>query len=156
VLKYGSGGVGLSRIFADSDVPKGSFYYYFSPKEIFGEALLRDYVAQYLARVDVLVNSPGTADDRLSKFRSAWLEQADAGGIASQRLVVKLGAEVADLSESMRDIRNDGIYKLVQRITDLLRQGAKDGSLRGFIAPEAMAEMLYAKWLGAAILSKLA
>lgn len=155
VVRHGFGAVGIARILSECGIPKGSFYYYFSSKEDFGIALLEHYVEEYLARFDALIDSPGSARDRLDRFWSAWLAQADAEGIASQCLVVKLGAEVADLSEAMRGILNDGVAQLVRRIADLLRAGAEDGSLRPVEDPEATARMLYAKWLGAAILAKL-
>ncbi|MGJ8556603.1 MAG: TetR family transcriptional regulator C-terminal domain-containing protein, partial [Sulfitobacter geojensis] len=80
---------------------------------------------------------------------------AGSEGIATQCLVVKLGAEVADLSEDMRVILDDGVDKLVTRIAGLLRDGVQDGTVRTFADPDATARMLYAKWLGAAILAKL-
>lgn len=156
VSHHGFGAVGLARILKESDVPKGSFYYYFPSKEAFGQALLTDYVADYLGRVDALSNGPGSAHDKLTAFWSAWLTHAGAEGIASQCLVVKLGAEVADLSEDMRQVLDDGVSALVNRIAALLIQGAEDGSVVAVDDPQATAQMLYAKWLGAAILAKLA
>jgi TetR/AcrR family transcriptional repressor of nem operon len=156
VSHHGFGAVGLARILKESDVPKGSFYYYFPSKEAFGQALLTDYVADYLGRVDALSKGPGTAHDKLTAFWSAWLTHAGAEGIASQCLVVKLGAEVADLSEDMRQVLDDGVAALVNRIAALLIQGAKDGSVVAIDDPQSTAQMLYAKWLGAAILAKLA
>jgi TetR/AcrR family transcriptional repressor of nem operon len=155
VSKHGFGAVGLARILKESGVPKGSFYYYFPSKEAFGHALLTDYVADYLARIDALCATQGSAHDKLTAFWTAWLTQAGSGGIASQCLVVKLGAEVADLSEDMRRVLDEGIAALVDRIAFLLVQGANDGSLAAFDDPRATAQMLYAKWLGAAILAKL-
>ena len=155
ISKHGFGAVGLARILKESDVPKGSFYYYFPSKDAFGQALLHDYVADYLARIDTLCSGAGSAHDKLTAFWSAWLAHADSEGIANQCLVVKLGAEVADLSDDMRRILNDGVAELVTRIADLLVAGAKDGSVPPISDPRATAQTLYAKFLGAAILSKL-
>lgn len=155
VIKHGFGGVGIAKLLSECKIPKGSFYYYFASKEAFGQALLDDYVQEYLARFDVLTSGSDPAGEKLEAFWTAWLAQAGAEGIASQCLVVKLGAEVADLSDGMRMILNDGIADFVNRIATLLRQGGKDGSVRSFPNPEATARMLYAKWLGAAILAKL-
>jgi TetR/AcrR family transcriptional regulator, transcriptional repressor for nem operon len=156
VVKHGFGGVGLARILTESAVPKGSFYYYFASKEAFGEALLQDYVDGYLTRIDALIDGPGTAGAKLNSFWKAWLAHSGTEGIATQCLVVKLGAEVADLSDAMRQILNDGVGQFVQRLAALLRAGAEDGSVRVFEDPEATAQTLYATWLGAAILAKLA
>ncbi|UOA28112.1 TetR/AcrR family transcriptional regulator [Pseudosulfitobacter sp. DSM 107133] len=155
VLRGGFSGVGLSQILAASGIPKGSFYYYFSSKEVFGCALLQDYVDDYLARFDALADGPGTAGDKLHRFWSAWLDHSGTCGIASGCLVVKLAAEVADLSNDMRVILDAGVDQLTARIADLLRAGAIDGSVRALPDPDASARILYATWLGAAILSKL-
>ncbi|KIN63231.1 Transcriptional regulator, TetR family [Sulfitobacter noctilucicola] len=155
VIKHGFGGVGIARLLSECNIPKGSFYYYFPSKDSFGQALLQDYVAEYLTRFDALVAGTGTAGTKLTTFWSAWLANTGTEGIATQCLVVKLGAEVADLSEDMRVILDDGVTRLVSRIADLLREGATDGSVRTFDDADATARMLYAKWLGAAILAKL-
>ncbi|MBU0780681.1 transcriptional regulator, TetR family [Loktanella salsilacus] len=155
VLQGGFGGIGLSRILSESGVPKGSFYYYFASKEAFGCAMLDDYVADYLARIDALTATPGTAGDKLATFWAAWLPTDDTQGIATRCLVVKLAAEVADLSQDMRRILDDGVTQLTSRIADLLRQGAADGSIRAQDDPVTTARTLYAQWLGAAVLAKL-
>ena len=156
VLCNGFSGVGLSRILKESKVPKGSFYYYFASKEAFGTALLAEYVDSYLERVDALIAEPGPAGDKLDRFWEAWLAHSGSAGIAGECLVVKLGSEVADLSEDMRKTLDKGVDALVDRIAQLLRQGARDGSVRALDDPETAARMLYAKWLGAAVLAKLA
>ena len=153
--KPGYSAVGLALILKESRVPKGSFYHYFPSKEAFGQALLDDYVTDYLARLDNLCNGPGTAGDKLTAFWTAWLTQSESEGIASQCLVVKLGAEIADLSNEMRTVLDQGVAALVDRIADLLIRGNRDGSVRAVADAQATAQMLYAKWLGAAILSKL-
>jgi TetR/AcrR family transcriptional repressor of nem operon len=155
VIKHGFGGVGIARLLSECNIPKGSFYYYFASKDAFGQALLQDYVDDYLSRIDALITGTCPARNKLDKFWSAWLAQAGGEGIATQCLVVKLGAEVADLSEDMRIILDDGVNKLVTRVAGLLRDGVRDGSVRRFADPDATARMLYAKWLGAAILAKL-
>ena len=156
LLRHGFSGVGLSRILAESGVPKGSFYYYFASKEAFGAALLEEYVSNYLERFDALIDGPGSGGDKLARFWDAWLTEAERAGIAGECLVVKLGAEIADLSKPMREILDRGVDAFVARIARLLRDGAEDGSVARVGDPDATARMLYARWLGAAVLAKLA
>ncbi|NDV99985.1 TetR/AcrR family transcriptional regulator [Salipiger sp. PrR002] len=156
VLHGGFTGVGLSQILRESGVPKGSFYHYFPSKEAFGCALLHEYVGEYLLKFDALAEAPGTAGDRLAAYWDVWLDESAQEGLASRCLVVKLAAEIADLSDDMRRILDAGVEQLVARIAALLREGAEDGSLRPQADPMATAGGLYAQWLGAAILSKLA
>ena len=154
VLARGFGGFGLSELLAASGVPKGSFYYYFASKEAFGCAMLEAYVADYLAALDSIIARPEPAAVRMNSFFSAALE-SDAGSMADRCLVVKLAAEIADLSDDMRQILDDGVKAVCTRLADLIRQGAGDHSMTAHADPDSAAAQLYGQWLGAAILSKL-
>src|SRR5699024_2602128 len=69
-------------------------------------------------------------------------------------LAVKLSAEVADLSEAMRITLRDGTDQVIERLTDCIEQGQRDGSLPQSNAQHT-ATVLYQLWLGASLLSKL-
>lgn len=154
VLAQGFGGLGLTELLNASRVPKGSFYYYFASKETFGCEMLNDYVADYLAALDAIVAHPHPAAERLDSFFSAAL-QSDAGSMADRCLVVKLAAEIADLSEDMRQILDQGVTAVSGRFARLLREGVEDGSIIPQPDPDSAAALLYSQWLGAAILAKL-
>ncbi|WP_096176363.1 TetR/AcrR family transcriptional regulator [Cohaesibacter sp. ES.047] len=155
VTKGGFGAMGLSTLLNESGVPKGSFYYYFPSKEAFGEAMLRDYVEDYLTRVEALMTRDGCGADKLMAFCSAWLDHDRHQGLVSTCLVVKLGAEVADLSETMRLVLDNGVKALVGKLAIIMREGEADGSLHPQEATERSVQVLYAQLLGAAIQSKL-
>lgn len=159
VLHKGFVGVGLQEILKTCDVPKGSFYHYFASKEAFGCELLKQYLADYKVKIDELMQiEQGNAHARLVALWQAWIDDPshDDGGWAENCLIVKLAAEVSDLSEDMRQILNFGVSKLTQRITNLLREGQQDGSIPIHIEPEKMAQTMYQLWLGAALLARLA
>lgn len=156
VLHKGFVGVGLKEILDACEVPKGSFYHYFPSKEAFGCVLLAQYVADYGQRLDALLApASGSGRERLMRYWTAWIDDPLLGGWAEHCLVVKLAAEVADLSEDMRLILHDGVAQLVARIAATVDEGQRDGSLRPALAPLATAQTLYQLWLGAALLAKL-
>jgi len=154
VLASGFGGLGLTELLASSGVPKGSFYYYFASKEAFGCDMLNEYVADYLTALDAIIARPVPAAERMNSFFSAALG-GEAGSIADRCLVVKLAAEIADLSEDMRHILEQGVIAVCDRLAALMRAGAEDGSIAAQADPEAAATLLYSQWLGAAIIAKL-
>lgn len=159
VLHKGFVGVGLQEILTTCGVPKGSFYYYFSSKEAFGCALLQQYLADYKVKIDQLIlQEERSAYARLVALWQAWIDDPchNDGGWAENCLIVKLAAEVSDLSEDMRQILNFGVTKLTERIANLLSDGQRDGSIPQHIEPEKMAQTMYQLWLGAALLAKLA
>ena len=75
--------------------------------------------------------------------------------LASRCLAVKLGAEVADLSEPMRRALEQGTGAIVERIAAMLEAGAIDGSVVAFRDPKAVAQSLYGLWVGASVLTKI-
>ncbi len=154
VLAQGFGGLGLTELLTAAGVPKGSFYYYFASKEAFGCDMLNAYVGDYLAALDAIIARPLPANERLDSFFRAALE-GDAGSMADRCLVVKLAAEIADLSEDMRQILDEGVTAVCDRLARLLREGADDGSIVPQDDPGSAAALLYSQWLGAAIIAKL-
>ncbi|KAI5916792.1 TetR/AcrR family transcriptional regulator [Thauera sp. 2A1] len=147
--------VGLNELLQASEVPKGSFYHYFKSKELFGQALLEDYFDSYLRQLDALLEAPGlTARERLLRYFQQWRATQAEEGDEQKCLVVKLGAEVADLSEAMRVTLRDGTERIIGRLAGCIAAGVADASLPPLDA-DASARMLYQMWLGASLLAKL-
>ncbi|WP_313318237.1 TetR/AcrR family transcriptional regulator [Stenotrophomonas sp.] len=157
VLQKGFAALGLQEILKACAVPKGSFYHYFASKEVFGCELLQQYVDDYGRKLEQLLAEPGNGRERLMRYWDAWArDPADpAQGWAEECLVVKLAAEVSDLSEDMRRVLDQGVQRLLQRIAALVEEGRADGSLPKGKPALQVARVLYQMWLGAALLSKL-
>jgi len=155
ISSRGFSSVGLSTILQQANVPKGSFYHYFRSKEQFGQALLEDYFAGYL---DALAQRFSTADQsslqRLMGYWENWRHQYCGPDGLQNCLVVKLSAEVADLSEPMRIALRDGTSRIIDAIAGCIRAAIDEQSL-----PEQdeyqLASNLYQLWLGASLLTKL-
>lgn len=119
LLVQGFSALGLTEILAAARVPKGSFYHYFGSKEAFGEAVLEAYFSEYLKRMEALLSGPGTAADHLMRYFLDWLDSQTGDNAQSRCLVVKLGAEVCDLSESMRSILQTGTRRIIGAVGGL-------------------------------------
>lgn len=156
LLSKGFTAVGLAEVLAAARVPKGSFYHYFGSKEAFGEAVLEDYFGNYLEHTDGLLGQTGTAAQRLLAFFNDWLDSQTGDEAQSRCLAVKLGAEVCDLSESMRGALERGTSGVVERLARCIEQGREDGSVKPALEPASVAAMLYQSWLGASLLAKIA
>ncbi|WP_437968649.1 TetR/AcrR family transcriptional regulator [Sorangium sp. So ce260] len=156
LLRKGFTAVGLTEVLAAAQVPKGSFYHYFGSKEAFGEAVIESYFAGYLARMDALLAQPGTAARRLIGYFRDWLDSQTGDEAQSRCLAVKLGAEVCDLSESMRAALARGTRGVVDRLARCIEAGTADGSLPAALDAQAVAAALYQTWLGASLLAKIA
>lgn len=151
----GFSSVGLNEILNTAGVPKGSFYHYFESKEQYGQALLESYFENYLAGVDALFAATGTTgQERLMLFWQRWFNNHSVECDAQKCLVVKLSAEVADLSDAMRITLRDGTERVMARITECIEASIADGSIPPLDAA-ATAQTLYQLWLGASLLTKL-
>lgn len=156
ITRKGFAGVGLNEILTAADVPKGSFYHYFKSKELFGEAMLADYVQQYRIEMDSLLDQTGkTAAQALMDYWASWMVETSDQCDGCRCLVVKLSSEVADMSEPMRTALRDGTSRIIERLARTIEQGRADGSLAKVADPARMAQTLYQLWLGAALLTKL-
>ena len=152
----GYAAVGLTEVLSEAHVPKGSFYHYFESKDAFGEAMLQAYFDEYLADMDrIFADGTVSAADRLSAYLQQWSETETLDNGRGRCLAVKLGAEVADLSESMRVTLVAGTDGIVDRLEGILRLGGEDQSLVGHANPRSTAEVVYDMWLGASILAKV-
>lgn len=147
--------VGLTEILSAAGVPKGSFYHYFRSKDEFGQALLDEYFQDYIARVDSLLVGEGAGAERLLSYLRYWADTQAFDHTDQKCLVVKLGAEVCDLSENMRAVLEKGTALIVQRITRCVEQGKVDGSIAATADAATLAAALYQMWLGASLLVKL-
>lgn len=130
IVSKGFAAVGLSEILAAAGVPKGSFYHWFRSKDQFGEALLERHFEGYLEQTDALLAAPGqNAAARLLAFFGRWHALQSGDDLTERCLVVKLSAEVCDLSESMRATLEHGTTQVLARLEGCLRQGISDGEL---------------------------
>ncbi len=152
----GFSAVGLNEILTAAGVPKGSFYHYFTSKDAFGEALLESYFEDYLADLDATLRQPGlTMAQRLMNYWRQWQETQSFFDCQGKCLAVKLGAEVADLSEAMRSALKRGTSEIIRRLARAIEAGVAEGSLSIADDPDRVAQSLYQSWLGASVMVKI-
>ena len=156
VARKGFVGVGLAELLTTAGVPKGSFYHYFASKEGFGSALLEAYFSHYLLRLDGLFQRTDLSGGAcLQTYFQRWIETQQGEDAADYCLIVKLAAEVADLSEAMRAIMLSGTEQILGRLADVVARGQADGSIANPAPAAELAQWLYEAWLGASLLAKL-
>jgi TetR/AcrR family transcriptional repressor of nem operon len=156
VARKGFSAVGLTEVLAEAGVPKGSFYYYFGSKNAFGEAMLKNYFDEYFADMDrIFAEADKNSAERLMGYWEYFHAIQSVDDCQGRCLVVKLGAEVSDLSELMRIALKEGTTAIVDRVEQMIISGLADGSLSVDASPRATAETLYDGWLGASVMAKV-
>jgi TetR/AcrR family transcriptional regulator, transcriptional repressor for nem operon len=152
----GYAAVGINEVLASVGVPKGSFYHYFSSKDAFGEAVIARYFTGYLADMDLIMNDPGLdGAARIFAYFASWHDSQGFDDCQGKCLAVKLGAEVADLSEPMRLALRAGTTEIVDRLEAALVTAGNDGSLTLRANPRSTADALYELWMGASVMAKI-
>ena len=156
ILGKGFSAVGLNEILTSASVPKGSFYHYFTSKEAFGNALLSDYFDDYTTKLSKDLKQPSLlAAERLQGYFANWLETQSSDTTQDKCLVVKLSAEVSDLSESMRTTLQLGTQKVIYLLQACLQEAIDSNTINSHEPAETIAQELYYLWLGATLMTKV-
>jgi TetR/AcrR family transcriptional repressor of nem operon len=154
--KKGYSAVGLNEVLQSAQVPKGSFYHYFGSKDAFGVALLDGYFELYLEDMTRIFQRAGLSGyQKLGLYWQQWIDNQTRETESGNCLAVKLGAEVADLSEPMRQALDRGTSSIIGSLAGAITRGVADRSLSISETPQRTAFRLYALWLGASVMAKI-
>lgn len=156
IANKGFTAVGIKQILDTAGVPKGSFYHYFASKEAFGEAIITHYFTRYKERLDLISATDVSAQQKLYDYFQNWYDTQQNGCDHEKCLVVKLSAEVADLSEPMRIALNNGYQQTISWLAEQIKTGWTDNSIPRLdnISAESAAKRWYFSWLGASLIAK--
>lgn len=156
IAQKGFTAVGIKQILDIAGVPKGSFYHYFASKEAFGEAIIEHYFDNYKNRLEAITAEKISAQQKIYNYFQNWYDTQQNGCDHEKCLVVKLSAEVADLSEPMRIALNAGYQQTISWLAEQIKAGWADQSVPRpeNIAAESMAKRWYFAWLGASLIAK--
>lgn len=157
IAQKGFTAVGIKQILDTAGVPKGSFYHYFASKEAFGEAIISHYFTQYKQRLDIIGSQNVSAQQKLYDYFQNWYDTQQNNCDHEKCLVVKLSAEVADMSEPMRKALHAGYQQTITWLATQIKAGWADNSVPrpDNIAAESMAKRWYFAWLGASLVAKI-
>jgi TetR/AcrR family transcriptional regulator len=137
----------LEDLAAATGIPRATLYYYFAGKEDILAFLLHDFLTTMGDAVASAATRPGLARDRLAAVIHAQLEVMAAHPHVCQALLAELGraGRMPDIAHAIGNVFH-------QPVLDLLRAGAKDGSLRRLPDPAIAARTIF----GAVVASALA
>ena len=157
IAQKGFTAVGIKQILDTAGVPKGSFYHYFASKEAFGEAIISHYFTQYKQRLDIIGSQNVSAQQKLYDYFQNWYDTQQNNCDHEKCLVVKLSAEVADMSEPMRKALHAGYQQTITWLATQIKAGWADNSVPrpANISAESMAKRWYFAWLGASLVAKI-
>ncbi|EEA94805.1 MULTISPECIES: TetR/AcrR family transcriptional regulator [Pseudovibrio] len=156
IAEQGFSSMGLSVLLKTAGVPKGSFYHYFESKEHFGCVLVQQYLDEYMKSLDALFETDAlNMREKLFQYWHLWENYQHSEDASKHCLIVKLSAEIADISEDMRELLARMTAQVERRLGDVIEAGVQEGSIAPKLNARMTAQMLYQMWLGASLIGKV-
>lgn len=153
--RHGYGATGLQEILREADVPKGSFYHYFSSKEEFAAAVLARYVASAKEHSrQVLGNLRQAPLKRLRRYFEELIVLAGQSAPIQGCLLGSLSLEVAGASSLLQGCASSGFTEWQGMISEVLREAVERGDLPKSTKTEALAGFVLNSWEGALLRSQ--
>ena len=156
VLSRGFNATGVEAILKQANVPKGSFYNFFSSKEDFGLAIIDKFVTE---RTELLY--PIFSDESLPPLErvkisfETLIARFEGDDCSKGCLLGNLGQEMADQFENIRQRLEQSLQNWTRGLSKLLLQAQKEKTIPADMNPEMLAENLISSFEGALLRSKV-
>ncbi len=156
VLSRGFNATGVEAILKQANIPKGSFYNFFSSKEEFALAIIDKFVAD---RVELF--SPIFSDhslpplERVKKSFETLIETFEGSECSKGCLIGNLSQEMADQFENVRQRLEKSLQEWTKGVSWLLLQAQREHAIPADMNVEMLAENLIASFQGALLRSKV-
>ena len=156
VLSRGFTATGVEAILKQANVPKGSFYNFFSSKEEFGLAIIDKFAA---GREEVFTpifrNSSIPPLKRIRKSFETLTAIFEGDGCTKGCLLGNLGQEMSDQSENVRQRLEESLQMWVRELAALLLEAQEEKTIPADMNAEMLAENLISSFQGALLRSKV-
>jgi TetR/AcrR family transcriptional regulator, transcriptional repressor for nem operon len=156
ILQKGFNHTGIQEILNASDVPKGSFYFYFNSKEDFGLELIDYYQKRIAAGIEKYGRDK--PDDPVSKLRQIFewaFEVLRENGFKGGCPIGNLSLEMADINENFRVKLQESIIRIKKRICELIDEAKQWNQIDGFLDSQMLSDFIFSSWEGTLLLMKV-
>jgi TetR/AcrR family transcriptional repressor of nem operon len=156
LMEQGYHGTGLKSILDAVQIPKGSFYNYFSSKEQFGAEVIQHYIDPFIKQLTGhLQRSEHDALGALQCYFAEGIAELEKANFKGGCLLGNLMGEIGDTS----DLCQKSLHSALNRYRDLLQTGLakaqQQGTVRTDKSAEEMADLLVNAWQGALLRMKI-
>ena len=154
----GFNGTGIQEIATLADIPKGSFYNYFSSKEEFCVAVIRYYTDTSIDNWTNLLDDATQQEDSYKALSTAFLAITEKYRCAEIKRGCLLGNLAAEISEASDDCRK-ALQQSVNEYKDILAQrlliGQQLGKVRNDLPAQCLADLVWDCWQGSLLRMKI-
>jgi len=156
VLSRGFNATGVEAILKQANVPKGSFYNFFSSKEEFGLAIIDKYVAERGELFYPIFSDESLPPlERVKRSFETLIATFEGNGCTKGCLIGNLGLEMADQYENFRQRLEQSLQNWTRGLSNLLLQAQKENAIPADMNTEMLADNLISSFQGALLRSKV-
>lgn len=157
ISRHGFNATGIEAILKKANVPKGSFYHYFSSKKEFGLNVL-DRFATKIDRVFISYLESDDATSPLARLRNCienLIDLFEDNNCSIGCLVANLGQELADQDEDFREKLAEIFSSWIAHFKKCLYEAREMNEIPCDLSPERTAEFFLSGFEGALLVSKV-
>lgn len=156
MARQGFNSAGLAAILKEANVPKGSFYHFFSSKQEFGLTIL-DHFALGVERVFTSFLRDDTAPPlvRLRNCIESLTAKFESNNCSIGCFAANMGQELADVNEAFREKLQGVFCSWAGHFETCLREAQESGQISRQVSPESLALFFLSGFEGALLLSKV-
>jgi len=156
ILSKGFNATGVEAILKQANVPKGSFYNFFSSKEEFGLAIIDKYVTDTGEHFRAIFNDESLPPlERIKKSFETLIARFEGNDCSKGCLIGNLSLEMSDQFEKIRQRLEQSLQGWTKSLSKLLLQAQKEKTIPEDLDPEMLAENLISSFQGALLRSKV-
>ncbi len=156
VLSRGFNATGVEAILKQANIPKGSFYNFFSSKEEFGLEIIDKYVAERGKLLSTIFRDESLPLlERIKKSFEILIENFEGNDCFKGCLLGNLSLEMSDLSENVRQRLEQALQIWSGELSKLLLLAQKEETIPSDMNIEMLAENLVSSFQGALLRSKV-
>ena len=156
VLSKGFNATGVESILKQANVPKGSFYNFFSSKEDFALAIIDKYVADMAENLHTVLSSESLPPlERVRKSFETIIKAFEGNDCSKGCLIGNLSQEMADQCESVRQRLEDSLQMWSKVLSGLLLQAQKEGAISADMDVDMLSENILSSFQGAVLRAKV-
>ena len=156
VVQQGFKGTSLNEILSIADVPKGSFYYYFSSKEDFGLAIVDDFAQEYRDRLEKFLGDEQYSPlRRLRNYFEFKIVEMEAQRCNDGCLIGNLAQELSAQNELFRERLEQVFADWEQYFIRCLKEASEAGEIERKSDYELLAKFILSSWEGAILQAKV-
>jgi len=154
----GFNATGIQEIATLAQIPKGSFYNYFSSKEEFGVAVIRYYTDINTKRWISSLDTATAKEDSYQALSTALLEITEKYRCAEIKkgcLLGNLAAEISEASEECRMALQQSVNAYKRILAERLMVGQQLGKVRSDLPAQGLADLVWDCWQGSLLRMKI-